>query len=255
MPPANLATLRRSPSTPTTGRDPWRSVARAGGIMYLLTFVSSIPAVFLLSPVLDNARYILSEGADTRVLIGLLVDLVNPLACVGSAVALYPVLRRINESFAIGFVTSRLFEAAIIIVGILALLSVVTLRQDLGGPNGDPMLEPIGTTLTSLRNWTFLLGPSLMASINALFLATSLHRARLIPRVIPLMGLIGAPMLLTSMVIATLRANDVIDAVHGIAVAPIFAWELSLGLWLTFKGFIPGSTEQFDEPATFTTLR
>lgn len=218
-----------------------RRTALVAGIFYLITFVASIPAVFLLAPVLDNADYIVSAGADTRVLWGCFLDLVNALACIGTAVALFPVVKRQNEAVALGFVTSRMLEAAIILIGVVSLLAVVTLRQDLAGAPGTDTasLVTTGQALVAVRDWTFLLGPGLMPGINALLLGWLLYRSGLVPRVIPLMGLIGAPLLIASATATLFRGNDPVTVLAAIATVPIFLWELSLGLWLVVKGFKP----------------
>src|SRR6476469_781273 len=180
--------------------DSLRKTAFIGGGLYLITFVSSIPAVFLLAPVLDDPGYIIGAGNDTSVLLGCFLDLINAFACVGTAVVLYPVVKRQNGSAAIGFVTSRVMEAAIIVIGVLSLLSIVTLRQDLAGVSGADAasLVTTGQSLVATRNWTFLLGPDLMAGVNALLLGSLMYRSRLVPRVIPLIGLIGGPLLITA---------------------------------------------------------
>lgn len=218
-----------------------RRTALVAGLFYLITFVASIPAVFLLAPVLDNADYIVSAGADTRVIWGCFLDLVNALACIGTAVALFPVVKRQNEAVALGFVTSRMLEAAIILIGVVSLLAVVTLRQDLAGAPGTDTasLVTTGQALVAVRDWTFLLGPGLMPGINALLLGWLLYRSGLVPRVIPLMGLIGAPLLIASATATLFRGNDPVTVLAAIATVPIFLWELSLGLWLVVKGFKP----------------
>jgi Domain of unknown function (DUF4386) len=129
----------------------------------VISFAASIPAVFLLAPVLNHAGYIVSPGADMRVLWGCFLDLVNALACIGTAVALFPVVRRQNEAAALGFVTSRMLEAAIIVIGVVSLLAVVTLRQDLADAPGTDTasLVTTGRELVAVRDWTFLLGPGL----------------------------------------------------------------------------------------------
>jgi hypothetical protein len=226
---------RRAPMSST------RKTALVAGVFYLITFAASIPAVFLLAPVLGNADYIASAGADTRVLWGCFLDLVNALACIGTAVALFPVLKRQNQATALGFVTSRMLEAAIIVIGVVSLLAVVTLRRDLAGaPGTDPAsLVTTGRALVAVRDWTFLLGPSLMPGINALLLGSLLYRSGLVPRVIPVLGLIGAPLLVASATIALVRGNHPVTVLAAIATAPIFLWELSLGVWLVVKGFKP----------------
>jgi Domain of unknown function (DUF4386) len=215
-----------------------RKTAFAGGGFYVITFLASIPAVFLLRPVLNDSNYIVSSGADTRVVLGCLLDLVTALAGIGSAVALFPVVKRQSEALALGFVTSRMFEGAVIVIGVLSLLTVVTLRQPgATGAEADSLVT-VGQSLVGIRDWTFLVGPNVMAALNALLLGTLMYRSGLVPRVIPLMGLIGAPLLL-AVSIATMFGLTDQGSVWWIAVAPIFVWELSLGIYLVVKGFKP----------------
>lgn len=223
-------------SKPAT--DPTRRAAFASGIFYLITFASSIPAVLLLGPVLTGPRYIVGPGPDAQIALACLLDLVNALAAIGSAVAVFSVLRRFHESLALAFVTTRLLEAAVIIPGICALLAVSSIRQA-GAAAGtdDASIIAVGQGLVDFRNWTFILGPGLMPGFNALMFATVLYRARLVPRWIPALGLIGAPLLISSAAGVVLGMNELGSAYSAIATAPIFVWELSVGLWMTFKGF------------------
>jgi hypothetical protein len=237
-----MTTPRRTAATAAVRSDPVRRTAFLGGALYLITFAASIPAAFyFLDPVLSDPDYVLGSGADTRVLVGGLLDMVNALACIGSAVVLFRVLKRQNETLAIGFITSRVLEAAIISVGVVSLFAVVTLRQDLSGAarGDDTSLTTVATALVAVRDATFQLGPGVMACVNALLLGSLMYRSGLVPRVIPLLGLIGAPLLLTAKVATILGVNDDTTAWSLIALAPIFLWELSLGLWLTVKGFRP----------------
>jgi uncharacterized protein DUF4386 len=132
-------------------------------------------------------------------------------------------------------------EAAIILIGVVCLLAVVTLRRDLAGaPGNDPAsLLTTGRALVAVRDWTFLLGPGLMPGVNALLLGWLLYRSGLVPRLIPALGLIGAPLLIASATAALFRGNHPIPVLAAIATAPIFLWELSLGIWLVVKGFKP----------------
>jgi hypothetical protein len=221
--------------------DPTRKTALVGGAFYVITFAASIPALFLLAPVLNNPDYIISAGNDTSVLWGCFLDLVTALAGIGSAVALFSVVKRQHEGFALGFVTTRIMEAAVIVIGVVSLLAVVSLRQDLAGAAGtdSAALVTVGQSLVAVRDWTFLLGPTFMAGMNALMLATLMYRSRLVPRIIPTLGLIGAPLLLTSTTATLFGINDLGSVWSTIAVAPIFVWELSLGIYLMVKGFKP----------------
>ena len=227
-----------------------RKTALVAGALYVITFAASIPALLLLAPVLNNPDYIISSGADTRVLFGGFLDLINALAGIGSAVALFSVVKRQHEGFALGFVTTRMFEAAVIVIGVVSILSVVTLRQNLAGTGADETsLVAVGQSLVAVRDWTFLLGPGLMAGLNALLLGTLMYRSKLVPRVIPTIGLIGAPLLLTSVTAAFFGLNELTSGWHFIATAPIFVWELSLGIYLMVKGFKPSPITADGPPA------
>jgi hypothetical protein len=222
--------------------DPLRRTAMIAGGLYLLTFASSIPArFFFLDPVLSDPGYIVGSGADTRVLVGGLLDMVNALACIATAVVLFRVVKRQSETLALGFVASRLLEAAIISIGVVSLFAVVTLRQDLAGTAGaeDASLVTVGTSLVAVYEWTFLFGPNFMAAVNALLLGTLMYRSRLVPRAIPLMGLIGAPLLLASVTGIVFGTHELDAGLHVLAAAPIAVWELSLGVYLVVRGFKP----------------
>src|SRR4249920_2069504 len=230
--------------TGTTGvrTEAWRKLALAGGVLYLMTFIFSIPAVFLYGPVLSDPAYILSAGADSQVLLGALFDLITALACIGTAVALYPVIKRQSSAASIGFVATRIFEAGVIVIGVVCLMAVVNLRQAGAAAGTDASaLVAVGQGLVAVRDVTFLIGPGVMPGLNALLLGYVLYRSHLVPRAIPAMGLIGGVPFLVLAGASVLGLNEQASLVSGIAVIPIFFWELSLGLWLTFKGFRPAA--------------
>ena len=218
-----------------------RKTALVAGVFYLITFAASIPALILIGPVLHNPGYITGAGADARVTAGCLLDLVNAIAAVGTAVTLFPVVRRQNEGLALGFVASRSFEAAVIVIGVVSLLAVVTLRHDLAGTPGtdSAALVAAGRSLVAVRDWTFLLGPGLMPAFNALCLGSLLYRSRLVPRVIPALGLAGAPLLAAAAVATLFGVNTQTSPLSAVATMPIFAWELSVGVYMVTKGFRP----------------
>jgi uncharacterized protein DUF4386 len=219
-----------------------RNNARAAGILYLITFAASIPAAFyFITPVLDDPNYIIGSGADTRVMIGCLLDVVNALAAIGSAVAVYPVVRRQNESLALGFVTTRMFEATVIMIGVVSLLAVVTLRQDAAGAVGadQASLVTTGQALVAVRDYTFQFGPNISAALNALMFATLLYRGRLVPRIIPTMGLIAAPLLIVASLAVVFGITEQGSVWFAPGGALIFVWELSVGIYMTVKGFKP----------------
>ena len=240
----NMRTTATKPVPTGSQRVPMtslRKTALVAGIFYLITFIS-IPTLALYGPVKNHRDWILSSGSHTGVLVGGLLEVIVALAGIGTAVTLYPVVKRQNEGVALGFVTARVLEGCMIFAGVVSLLSLVTLRHDLGGAAGAnaPALVAAGASHVAFYNWTFLLGQTLMPCINALLLGSLMYRSRLVPRIIPLLGLIGAPLLITA-VIATLFSGGVghVSAFQAIATIPVAAWELSLGVWLVVKGFKP----------------
>jgi hypothetical protein len=232
--PASGTAVRR------TGRA--RKVALLGGIAYLVTFAASIPQLALYSDIVaDPAGYIGTPRDNGAVLVGSWLEVVTAAACVATAVALYPVTRRVSRSAAIGFVSTRAVEAAIILVGVMCILSVVTLQQRFGAATGAQAdaLGITGEALVAMRQWTFLLGPGLIAGLNGLFLATVMYRGRLVPRLIPLIGLAGAPLILMSSTVTIFGGWGQTSTAGALCAVPIALWEFSLGVWLTFKGFRP----------------
>jgi hypothetical protein len=216
-----------------------RKTALVAGVFYLITFIS-IPTLALYGPVKNHRDWILGSGSNTAVLVGGLLEVIVALACIGTAVTLYPVVKRQNEGAALGFVAARVLEASMIFAGVVSLLSLVTLRQDLGGTAGaGASLVTTGASHVAIYNWTFLLGQTLMPGINALLLGSLMYRSRLVPRVIPVIGLIGAPLLIAAVFATLFGQHSSLTGLAALPVIPVAAWELSLGVWLVVKGFRP----------------
>ena len=233
-----MTTTMRITATKRVPMDSMRKTALVAGVFYLTTFIS-IPTLALYGPVKNHRDWILSSGAHTGVLVGGFLELIVALACIGTAVTLYPVVKRQNEGVALGFVAARVLEAGLIFTGVISLLSLVTLRQNLGGAAGADAaaLVTTGASHVAVYNWTFLLSQSLMPGINALLLGSLMYRSRLVPRIIPAMGLVAAPLLIAS-VFATLFGGIKLGSPL-FAALPVAAWEFSLGVWLVAKGFRP----------------
>jgi hypothetical protein len=228
QPPAAKA-AEKIPMTST------RKTALVAGVFYLITFIS-VPTLALYGPVKNHRDWVLGTGGHAGVLLGGFLEVIVALAGIGTAIALYPVVKRQNEGFALGFVTSRVIEAGLIFTGVLSLLSLVTLRQDLGGA-GAASLVTTAASHVAIYKWTFVLGQNLMPGINALLLGTLLYRSRLVPRVLPALGLIAGPLLIAS-VVATIFGGIKLGSPI-LAGLPVAAWEFSLGVWLVAKGFRP----------------
>jgi len=212
-----------------------RKTALAGGLLYLFTFIS-IPTLWLYSSVLNDPNYIIGPGPDTSVIFGGVLEIFMALACIGTAVALYPVIKRQNEGVALAFVGARVLEAGTIFADVVCLMALVTLRR--AGVGAEALVT--GKALLALYTW-FRLGQNLMPAVNALLLGSLLYQSRLVPRVLPLLGLIGAPLLLANSILVMFGVTGPAFTLSAIGVLPIALWEFSLGVWLTVKGFNPSA--------------
>jgi Domain of unknown function (DUF4386) len=229
-----------------------RKLALAAGVLYLVTFAASIPTLALKAPLVDHADWILGNGSDNGVIFAGFLDFVCAVAGIGTAVALYPIIRRFSPTSAIGFITSRTLEAGILVVGAISLLSIVTLRSNVVGGDTASMVTT-SQSLIAQHDWSFLFGPGFMPAFNALFLATAMYRFRLVPRAIPLMGLIGAPLLFASTFATMFGAHAQTSGTAFLLALPIAAWEFSLGVYMTVKG-LKRPVDVADAPAAAPAL-
>src|SRR5437763_5426392 len=212
---------------------PHRKTALVAGVFYLLTFVS-IPTLFLYGQV-KGANYIIGAGPDTAAIIGGVLEIIVALAGIGTAVALFPVLKRQNEGVALGFVGSRVLEASTIFACVAFLLTIVSLRQ--GGAGADTLV--IGHALVTMYDRMFLIGQSFMPVVDDLLLGFLLYQSRLVPRVLPLIGIVGAALLVASDIAVLFGLIGQRAAPAALAALPVALFEFSLGVWLVVKGFQP----------------
>jgi hypothetical protein len=212
-------------------------IARLAGVLFLITFITSIAALYLFQPVLDDPKgYVAGAGSDDRIFFGAFLELLLVIANIGTAVVLFPILKRQNEILALGYVTARIIECVLITVGILAVLSIVTLRQEIPGADAGA----IGYTLAALKDWTFILGPGFVVGVgNGLLLGYLMYRSGLVPRPLAVLGLVGGPLICASGIAVMFGVLDQGGTGQGIATIPEFFWELGLGIYLTVWGFRP----------------
>jgi hypothetical protein len=236
-----MTTTMHTPATTRPPMDPMRQRSMAAGILYLITFVS-IPSLTLYKPVKDQVGdFVLGAGSDTGVMWAALSEVVVGLAGIGTAIVLFPVLKRQSETPALGFVAARILEATLIFVGVVSILSIVTLRNDVAGTAGaDPAsLVTIGQAHLATYNWTMLLSQSLAPVFCDLFLGYLLYRSGLVPRILPIIALVGAPLLFASDVAVFFGAYDQVGPISLVAAIPVAVFEFSLGVYLIVKGFKP----------------
>jgi hypothetical protein len=216
--------------------------ARVFGVLFLITFATSIPALALYQPVLDHpVAYIAGGGHDKQILLGAFLELLLIIANIGTAVVLFPIARRQSEELALGYVTARIVECTFILVGILAVLGIITLRNQVAGAAEGT----VAYTLAAIKDWTFLLGPGWVVGWgNGLILGYIMYRSELVPRPAAWLGLIGGPLLIlsgTAILFGGDHPSNTLHSLQGVATIPEAVWELFLGVYCTFKGFRPSS--------------
>jgi Domain of unknown function (DUF4386) len=219
-----------------------RRTAIVAGVFFLITEVTAIAGVLLYGSVLGSPDYLISPTVDdTGVRAGAFLEVLLAIAVVGTAVTLYPIVKRQNEGMALGHVAGRLIEATIIAVGAISLLAVVTMRQDLAGTTGPEAAAAVtvGQSLVAVHNWTFLFGPKLALGVNTVLLAYLMYRSRLVPRAIAVLGLVGGSLIFASGTAVLFGLYEDLSVPGVAAAAPVLAWELSVATWMIVKGFQP----------------
>ncbi len=208
-----------------------RKISLTAGLLYLLTFVS-IPTLALYEPV-KSVDFIASSGSDTGAIVGVILEIIIALAGIGTAVVLFPILKKQNESAALGLVAARTLESAGIFIGTVFLMTIVamhTAQVDVG-------TLASSNTLATLYDRMFLQSQSFMPAICDLLLGFLLYKSRLVPRALSRIGIIGGPVLLTGWFLTMIGVIGLDDPIKGLFALPVAAFEFGLGLWLVFKGF------------------
>lgn len=226
-----------------------RKTATAAGVCYLVTHVTSIAGLALYGPVLDGPGFLTGAGSASSVLWGGFCEVLLALAVVGTAVTLFPVVKRTNEAVAMGYVGLRTLEAGIITVGVVSLLAVVTLRQDLAGASGADAaaLATTGKALVAVHDATFLLGPNFVCGADTVLMAYLVLRSGLVPRSIAVLGLVGGPLIFASALAELFGVYDQVSALGALTAVPVFAWEICFAVHLVVKGFRPSSLAPREE--------
>jgi hypothetical protein len=215
-----------------------RKISRAAGFLYLLTFVS-VPTLALYTQV-KSTNYIFGTGSDISAIIGGILEIIVALSGIGTAVVLFPILKRQNETLALGLVAARILESSTIFVGVAFILSIVSLQQS--GAGVDALAT--GHVLTVLYDRIFLLGQSFMPAICDLLLGFLLYQSRLVPRVLSLIGIVGGPILLAGYSAVMFGLIGQHTSLAGLSALPVALFEFSLGVWLVVKGFNPSAIAQ-----------
>lgn len=227
---------------------PVRRTAAVAAGLYLVTHVTAVAGLALYGDVLHDPDFVLGSGSTGPVLLGGFLEVLLALAVVGTAVVLYPVVRRQTVAGALGYVALRTLEASVILAGVVPLLAVVTLREGASGATDGDALVAVADGLVAVHGWTFLLGPGLVCGVNTLVLALAMLRSGLVPRWVALLGVVGGPLVIASNTGVLAGLYDQLSPVTALGAVPVFAWEISLAVVLLVRGFRPEALARL-EPA------
>ena len=230
---------------------PSRRIALVVGVLFLITFVTSIGAVIAFQPALDDpAGYVSGGGSDGRIFLGAFLELLLIVANIGTAVVLFPIVRRQSEILALGYVTARIVESTFALVGLISVMSLVSVNDALAGATGAEAaaLTAQGNSLAATYDWAFLFGPGLVVAFgNGLILGYLMYRSGLVPRRMAMLGLVGGPMLAASFVMILFGVYDNGPGLAGLMALPEIVWEASLGVYAAWKGFRPSPITKTDD--------
>ena len=221
-----------------------QKTARLFGWLFIATFVTSIGAKVLfvngVGGSFDELRFIPGDVSENSVYLGAILEFGVIVTNIATAVVIYPIVKRQSEKVALGYVTARIMESAFILVGILSIISIVSVSDALVGATGAEAtaLAVQGDSLAATYDWAFLFGPGLVVGFgNGLMLGYLMYRSGLMPRQMAMLGLIGGPMLILSFVLILFGVYENGSAPAFLLAAPEIAWELSLGIYCAFWGF------------------
>jgi hypothetical protein len=209
--------------------------ARVFGVLYLITFITSIPALALYEPALRHpVAFVAGSGNVNEIYLGAFLELLLIIANIGTAVVIVPIMRRQFEELSIGYVAARIVESTFILVGIVAMLAIATLQQQ----NAGAAEATVAYTLAAIKDWTFILGPGFVVGWgNGLILGYMMYRTQLVPRAWTWLGLVGGPLIILTGTIAMFGGGHPSGSLQGLATIPEAAWELFLGIYCTIWGF------------------
>ena len=217
-----------------------RDIAIIVGVLYILAAVTAIIGFVLYQPILNDPLCIINGTSnDTQVVWGAFNELILAFSIIGISVLMFPIINKENESLAVGYVCFRLLEAILIIIGIICLLSIVTLSQEFAkevAPNLSSFLTT-GYLLVTIHNWTFLLGPNLALGSSTLMMSYFLYDSKLVPRFISVLGLAGGFLILACALLVLFGVFLQVSTWGAVLAIPVFAYEMSLAVWLIVKGF------------------
>jgi len=217
-----------------------KSVAKLVGILFILAAVSAVGGVILYDPILNGSDYLINGSKHAnQVILGALMELILVVSAVGTATTMFPILRRYNETIALWHICFRFLEAIVITVGVISVLSLLTLSREFvsaGAPDA-VSFQTSGTVLKAIHEWTFMLGPNFMLGINTMMYSYIFYKTKLVPRFIPILGMTGATLVFICALLVMLGVIEQVSVWGGLLALPVAANEMILAVWLIVKGF------------------
>ncbi|MED4454924.1 DUF4386 domain-containing protein [Metabacillus fastidiosus] len=217
-----------------------RKAAKIVGVLFILAAVTAVIGLILYDPILNGSDY-LSKGSEhaNQVILGALMELVLVVAAIGTATTMFPILRKYNETIALWHVCFRFLEAIVITVGVISVLSLLTLSREFAAAGAPDIasFQASGTLLKSIHDWTFLLGPNFMLGINTMMYSYILYKTKLVPRFIPILGMTGAALIFICALLVMFGVIEQLSVWGAILALPVAANEMILAVWLISKGF------------------
>jgi hypothetical protein len=223
----------------------YRRTAIAVGVLFLVTHVTAIVPRIFYGPYLTDATR-LGTGDDTGAMVGALLEVVLAITVVGTSIALYAVAKKQNAALAVGYIALRTLEASVILLGVVGMLTLVSLRASVAGAADASSVAPLIETLVALVDWAFLVGPGFICGTNTVLMAWIMLESRLVPRFIAVLGLVGGPLVFAFNVVKMFGFSEQMMPWAGLAVVPIFSWEICLAIHLIVKGFRPAALARLD---------
>ncbi|MCM3789269.1 DUF4386 domain-containing protein [Domibacillus indicus] len=217
-----------------------KKAAKIVGVLFILAAVTAIIGVILYDPILNSPDY-LTKGAEQadQVIMGALMELILVVSAVGTATTMFPILRRYNETIALWHVCFRFLEAVVITVGVISVLSLLTLSREFAaaGALDTASFQTSGTVLKAIHDWTFLLGPNFMLGINTVMYSYIFYKSKLVPRFIPILGMTGAALVFLCALLVMFGVIEQVSVWGAVLALPVAANEMILAVWLIAKGF------------------
>jgi hypothetical protein len=217
-----------------------RIAAKIVGVLFILAAVTAVIGLNLYDPILNGPDYLIkgSEHAN-QVVLGAVMELMLVVSAIGTATTMFPLLRQYNETIALWHVCFRFLEAIIITVGVISVLSLLTLSQEFAAAGApDPSsFHSSGIILKAIHDWTFMLGPLFMLGINTVMYSYIFYKTKLVPRFISILGMTGATSVFICSLFVMFGLFPQISFWGAVLAVPVAANEMILAVWLIIKGF------------------